>query len=112
MDALGHAADAAIFRDKIVRALQAEGVETTLWQKFILPAMTVFQAKNGYGKGCPWECKHAQPVSYALDQYPIAQEHTDTHFCLVMPLRAPNKPEVAELVAEGVGKVMRNVDQI
>ena len=41
------------FRYKIIEALRAEGVETGVWQRFILPAMAVFQAKNGYGKGCP-----------------------------------------------------------
>jgi dTDP-4-amino-4,6-dideoxygalactose transaminase len=112
MEALGVKGNASDFRDKVVKAMNAEGVPATVWQKFILPAMTVFQAKNGYGQGCPWECQHAQPVSYALDQYPMAQEHTDTHFCIIMPLRAPNGPEVAELVAEGIRKVMKNVDQI
>lgn len=46
MEALGHVHDAAAFRDKILRALQAEGTGVSVWQKFILPAMTVFQAKK------------------------------------------------------------------
>ena len=53
MKALGHEHDASEFRYKIIEALQAEGVETGVWQRFILPEMAVFQAKNGYGKGCP-----------------------------------------------------------
>jgi dTDP-4-amino-4,6-dideoxygalactose transaminase len=112
MKALGHEHDASAFRDKIVNAMKAEGVQTGVWQKFILPAMTVFQAKNGYGQGCPWSCAHARPVSYDLKQFPIAQKHTDQHTGMTMPLRAPNGPEVARITAAGMRKVMENLDQI
>ena len=112
MAALGHEADAAAFRDKIVAALRAEGLETGVWQSFILPAMTVFLAKNGYGGGCPWECPQARPVSYDPDQYPVAQRHADWHTGMTTPLRAPNGPEVARLAAEAIGKVMENVREL
>ena len=112
MEALGHAHDAAAFRDKILRALKAEGAGTSVWQKFILPAMTVFQAKNGYGKGCPWTCAHAQTVDYSPDKYPVAQKHCDWHIGMTAPLRAPNGPQVAELVAQAFRKVMENLDQL
>ena len=110
--ALGHSQDAPYFRDKIVRALRAEGVETVVWQKFILPRMTVFQAKNAYGHGAPWSSPHAQSVDYALDQYPVAQAHCDSYTCLVMTLRYPNGPEIMEMIADGVRKVMAQVDQL
>jgi dTDP-4-amino-4,6-dideoxygalactose transaminase len=112
MAALGHAHDPRDFRDKIVRAMQAEGVGTGVWQNFVLPAMTVFQAKNGYGQGCPWSCPNAAPVNYALDQYPQAQRHTDSHTGMTGPLRSPNSPAVAEAMARGIRKVMENVDQL
>ena len=112
MKALGHEKDAAAFRGKIVAAMKAEGVQTGVWQSFILPAMTVFQAKNGYGKGCPWSCAHATPVNYSLDQYPVAQKHADSHTGMTVPLRAPNGLEVAELTAGGIRKVMENIDQV
>jgi len=112
MEALGHAYDARVFRGRIVEALNAEGVPNGFWQRFILPAMTVFQAKNGYGKGCPWECPHARPVDYSLDQYPVAQKHCDTHTCISMALRSPNGSDVAGLLAQGIRKVMENVDQL
>ncbi len=112
MERLGHARDAAAFRDRIVDALKAEGLETGVWQAFILPAMTVFQAKNGYGKGCPWECPHAEPVDYSLDKYAVAQRHCDSHTGMTTPLRAPNGPEMAELAAKAIGKVMANLDQL
>jgi dTDP-4-amino-4,6-dideoxygalactose transaminase len=112
MQALGHRHDARAFRSKIVDALNAEGVPNGYWQRFILPAMTVFQAKNGYGGGCPWECPCAVPVDYSLDQYPVAQEHCDTHTCISMALRSPNGPDVARRMAQGIRKVIENIDQL
>jgi dTDP-4-amino-4,6-dideoxygalactose transaminase len=112
MKALGHEADAPAYRNMILDAMRAEGVDTGLWQSFILPAMTVFQARNGYGRGCPWECPHASTVSYDPGLFPVAQRHCDSHTGMTTPLRAPNGPEVAELMAEGISKVMENLDQL
>ncbi len=112
MEALGHAHDAAAFRNKLVAAMAAEGVETGVWQNYILPAMTVFQAKNGYGHGCPWHCQWSQPVDYSLHQWPIAQKHTDAHTGMTTPLRYPNGPEAARHTACGIRKVLENVKQL
>lgn len=112
MEALGHGKDAMDFRNKIAAALKAEGAPISIWQRFILPAMTVFQAKNAYGHGHPWSHPQAGPVDYALDQYPQAQKHCERHVCIVTPLRAPNGPDVAEMVGQAVAKVMGNVDQV
>ncbi len=112
MEALGHADDAADFRDKLVKAFKAEGVETGVWQSYILPRMTVFQAKNGYGFGCPWSCPHAAEVDYSPEQYPVAEKHANTHTGMTVPLRAPNRPDVAEKTAAGFRKVMENLDQL
>jgi perosamine synthetase len=112
MEALGHAADARAFRDKLVKALQAEGVETGVWQAFILPEMTVFQAKDAYGHGCPWHCPHAGPVDYTPDRFPMAAKHLTWHTGMTTPLRAPNGPDVARHVAVAFRKVMTNLDQV
>ncbi len=112
MAALAHEADAAAFRDRIVKALQAEGVRTELWQRFILPAMTVFQARNAYGHGCPWVCPHARPVEYDPGEFPVARKHADWHTGMTTPLRAPNGPTAAEATARGIRKVMENIDQL
>jgi len=112
MDALGHVQDAAAFRDRVMKAIQAEGAPVHVWQRFILPAMTVFQAKNGYGKGCPWSCRHAGRVDYSPARFPAAQRHCDWHVGMTVPLRAPNGPRVAELVAKAIRKVIENLDQL
>ncbi len=101
-----------IFRNAVMKAIQAEGARVSVWQSFILPRMTVFQAKNAYGKGCPWSCQYAKPVKYDPDDYPVAQRHTDTHFGMTEPLRAPNNTDVARMVGKAIKKVLKNIDQI
>ena len=112
MKALGHEHDASEFRYKIIETLRAEGVETGVWQRFILPEMAVFQMKNGYGKGCPWHCPHAGEVDYSPENYPMARKHCDTHTGMTSPLRLPNNLETVELVAAAFKKVMENIDQL
>jgi len=53
-DALGITDDKVRFRDAVCAAIAAEGVGCMVWQRFILPKMTVFKAKNAYGNGFPW----------------------------------------------------------
>jgi perosamine synthetase len=97
-------------RDAMMKAMQAEGTQVGIWQQFILPAMTVFQAKNAFGQGSPWSL--AAPVDYDVKNFPVAQKHTDTHFGMTTPLRAPNGPDVAKRVGEGIRKVFENVDEL
>ncbi|MCM8814935.1 MAG: DegT/DnrJ/EryC1/StrS family aminotransferase [Candidatus Omnitrophica bacterium] len=101
-----------IFRNAVMKAIQAEGAKVSVWQSFILPGMTVFQAKNAYGKGCPWLCKHSRQVLYDPDEYPVAQKHTDTHFGMTEPLRAPNQKDVAIMVGKAIKKVLDNIDSL
>ncbi|GAI14525.1 unnamed protein product, partial [marine sediment metagenome] len=42
------------FRDLVMKTLQAEGVDAVLWQTVPILGQTLFQLKEGYGKGCPW----------------------------------------------------------
>ncbi len=112
MEYLGHAGDPAPFRDRIVKALKAEGVETGVWQGFILPEMTVFRAKNGYGSGCPWSCPQAVSVEYDPDSFPVARRHCASHTGMTRPLRSPNDRETVELTAKGIRKVMENIERI
>ncbi|MEI8247334.1 MAG: DegT/DnrJ/EryC1/StrS family aminotransferase, partial [Lentisphaerota bacterium] len=113
MDAIGWKGDPAAMRGAIMKALQAEGVPVGVWQSFILPDMTVFKAKNAYGKGCPWSCNGAgDGVVYDPSQYPAANRHCTTHFGMTTPLRAPNGAEAVEMVAEGFQKVFSSIDQI
>jgi len=112
MDALGWHDKPIRLRDAVVKALNAEGVPALVWQRFILPEMTVFQAQNAYGHGCPWSCPYTEELSYDPGDFPAAQEHLETHFGLVSSLRAPNGPEVTKAVAGGVRKVFDNIGEL
>ncbi len=111
MAAMGHEKDAAAFRDKLVRALNAEGVETGVWQGWPVPEMTAIAAKNAYGRGCPWACTDSK-VSYDLEQFPMAVKHCNWHTGMTTPLRPPNGLAVAEGVAAAFRKVLSNLDQV
>jgi dTDP-4-amino-4,6-dideoxygalactose transaminase len=107
---LGWTDHPAKLRDSMMKAMQAEGTQVHVWQQFILPAMTVFQAKNAFGKNSPW-CL-GEPVDYSPSNYPVAQKHTDSHFGMTTPLRAPNRAEQAKAVADGIRKVFENVSRL
>jgi len=112
-DAIGWTGDRVKMRDAVVKAVNAEGVPASVWQRFILPAMTVFQARNAYGGGFPWSIKGAnEGVDYDPAHFPVAQRHCDSYFALVMALRAPNGPDVAAKVAGAIRKVFENIDRI
>ena len=111
MEAIGHAHDAAAFRDKLVKAITAEGAKTSVWQGWPVPEMTAIAGKNAYGGGCPWACTDS-PVRYDLEQFPVARRHCDWHTGITFPLRPPNTPAEADKVADAWIKVMDNLDQV
>ena len=101
------------FRDAVCKAINAEGVPCTVWQHYILPAMTVFQAKNAFGGGYPWSIPGADDgVDYNPEQFPAALKYCYSHIALVTTLRAPNGTDVARRCAEGINKVMANIESI
>ena len=113
MAKLGWRGEPRVMRDTLLKAIQAEGAEVGIWQGFILPRMTVFQAKNAYGDGFPWSYKDAgEGVDYSAERFPMAQKHSDTHFGMTMPLRAPNGPELGRKVGWAIRKVLDNRDKL
>ena len=106
---------APALRDAVVAAILAEGLppgSAGNWQRFVLPAMTVFQAKNAYGHGHPWSSPHARAVDYRPERFPVAQRQVDRSFCVSKPLRAPNDEAVAEATARAVRKVMNHFEDL
>ncbi|OQA77597.1 MAG: L-glutamine:2-deoxy-scyllo-inosose aminotransferase [Lentisphaerae bacterium ADurb.Bin242] len=101
------------FRDAVAAAVAAEGIRAAVWQRFILPEMTVFQAKNAYGHGYPWSIPGAdEGVDYTPSRFPCALEYSHKHISVVQTLRAPNGLDIAEKAAEGIQKVFTNLDKI
>ena len=111
MAALGHEEDAATFRDKLVKALKAEGVGTGVWQGWPVPEMTAIAARNAYGRGCPWSCNGSE-ADYDLDRFPVAVRHCAWHTGMTVPLRPPNGPEHARDVAAAFHKVLGNIGEV
>jgi len=109
---VGYSGSPVTFRDMVMKALQAEGVPVGIYQHFILPAMTVFLAKNAYGKNCPWSCPGARNITYDPGAFNQAQKHCDTHFGMTEPLRAPNDARVARLIGTAFRKVFDNINKI
>jgi dTDP-4-amino-4,6-dideoxygalactose transaminase len=105
--------DLAPYRDAVIQALTAEGVPVAS-ARWMLPAHTVFQAKNGYGHGCPWACPHArQGIDYALKQYPVSLKVIDS--CIQIAInghRPPNGRKELDAIVRGVRKVFEHLDQV
>jgi len=112
-DAVGPVDSKRAFRDAVCAAIVAEGVPCCVWQQFILPEMTVFQAKNAYGGGFPWSIGGAdEGVDYSPDRFPVARAHCESYIALVQALRAPNGLDVVEKIGQAIRKVFENMDRI
>ena len=107
------AAEKARFRNAVWQALVAEGLPCQVWQYYILPAMTVFQAKNAFGGGYPWSIPGAdEGVDYTPEQFPEALKYCDSHIAIVTALRAPNTADTARHLADALNKVMAHIHEI
>jgi len=101
----------AAFRDRVMAALRAEGVDVGQWQTIAVPGQEIFQAKVGYGHGCPWSCRHAGEVTYDVAEYPVTNEFIRSRF-YVHGIGTPNGPELMRHYAEAVAKVMRHAPEL
>lgn len=100
-------------RRAVAAAIKAEGVPLEL-PRWLLPAHTVFQARDGYGGGCPWTCGKARPgIQYSLDQYPVATKVADSVIQVAVAAHhAPNGARQVDAIVRGVRKVFENLDQL
>ncbi|MBA7714038.1 L-glutamine:scyllo-inosose aminotransferase [subsurface metagenome] len=107
--------DGVKFRDAVMEALQAEGVDTVLWQTVPIPGQPLFQLKQGYGKGCPWNCRHYQgEADYNVYDYPETVKLlnnslvicSEPHPIYVQPL------ELIKYYLEAFRKVFDNIEQV
>lgn len=112
---LGVNASGIKFRDAVMEALQAEGVDTVLWQTVPIPAQPLFQLKQGYGKGCPWNCKYYQGnVNYDVCNYPETVKLlenslvicSEPHPIFAQPL------ELMKYYVEAFHRVFDNIDEV
>ena len=102
------------FRDTVVNALKAEGVEVVLWQTIPLPEQPFFQSREGYGQGCPWTCPHGGDVKYGIGDYPETGKLLDSSMVIGSQSRPifPQPIELMEYYLEAIEKVFGNVESI
>lgn len=104
------------FRNLLLSALRAEGVDVVLWETEPLPAAPIFQAMQGYGRGCPWTCtaNGANLPVYRAQDYPETVKLLDNSIVVCSELH-PIYCQPLELIqsyAEAFHKVFNNLDQL
>jgi hypothetical protein len=111
--ALGLSIDPRTFRDRVQKALSAEGVPVGGWKGSPIPSHNLFQLKTGYGKGCPWSCPHSgKETAYRAEDYPETLKMLDDSFCMTSALYPPNGLELMKHYANTFEKVFADVDQL
>jgi len=100
------------FRMSVEKALNAEGVPIGQWQRMPVPAQTLFRLKEGYGKGCPWNCKFARKgIEYRAEDYPETLKMLD-EVTFVRGFMPPNGLELIDYYIEAFEKVFSNLDPV
>ncbi len=113
-DELGLDMEPDKFRDLVMKALQAEGVDAVLWQTVPIPGQTLFQLKGGYGKGCPWSCQYAEKISYDPNDYPETLKLlADSLVICSEPYPIYPQPlELMKYYIEAFHRVFDNIDEV
>jgi dTDP-4-amino-4,6-dideoxygalactose transaminase len=115
-DALGLTVPAVEFRDRLLAALEAEGVEMTLWHVTPMTSFPIFRKLHeGYGQGCPWSCPfYGKEIHYNPEDYAEAIRlletslviNTEPHPIFVQDL------ELMEYYVAACRKVFDNLDEL
>jgi dTDP-4-amino-4,6-dideoxygalactose transaminase len=104
-----------VFRDALIRALRAEGLEVVLWQTVALPAQSVFQRRDfAGGFPRPREGGSNLAVNYDPAHYPATRMLLDGSVVLFSqscPLIA-QEDELVERYAEAFSRVWHHRDAL
>ncbi len=105
------------FRETLAKVMQAEGVPLRAWQTRPVPAQTLFQFRDGYGKGCPWSCPWTREgIVYDPQEYPVATDVCRRRLVLghsTDSFGPPNGLDLMEKYAEAFYKVVaENRDEL
>jgi dTDP-4-amino-4,6-dideoxygalactose transaminase len=99
------------FRDRIVVALQAEGVKAAIWCARPIYMQPVFQTREGWGKGFPWKSPYVgRDVTYPQGLCPVAEQISNETFNL--SLHPPNGLDLMEQYAQAFEKVIEHADEL
>lgn len=103
----------AKFRVAVQAALLAEGVNAGLWQTRPVPRQQIFLDQVGYGKGCPWTCRHYKgKVKYSEEEYHGAQAICDHTVWISWGFAPDNGAEQIDGIAASYSKVFDNLDAV
>lgn len=116
LEALGLKILATEFRNRLMAALEAEGVEITVWHVTPLTSFPIFQKLDeGYGKGCPWSCPYyGKEIRYDPEEYPEAIRLLETSLVLnteSYPIYIQDL-ELMEYYVQAFRKVFENLDEL
>jgi perosamine synthetase len=110
-DALGYDGSVADLRDRVMRAVQAEGVEAMIWQPQPIPAQPVFRRTLR-----PWQSHTAGEPMREWDpaEYPVASRLVDVSLALGTEARPlyVQEPDLMDRYADAVQKVLGNVEAL
>ena len=99
------------FRDRIVVALQAEGVKAAIWGSQPIYMQPAFQTREGFGKGFPWKSPYAtRDIKYEPGLCPVAERISNETFNL--SLHPPNGLDLMEEYAIAFEKVIKNAKEL
>jgi perosamine synthetase len=115
-DALELTIPSAEFRNRLLAALEAEGVAVTLWHVTPMTTFPIFQKLDeGYGKGCPWSCPfYDREIKYNPEDYPEAIRLLETSLVIndePHPIYIQDI-KLMEYYVEALHKVFDNLDEL
>ena len=99
-----------LLRNAVMAALKAEGADVMTWQSVPVPAQPLFQNKQAYGNGSPWNTSDSE-VSYDMEQYPNTFQVLERSFIL-RRMVPPNPPELLDCYAAAFQKVFTHLDRV
>ena len=115
LDALNLAVEPVTFRDRLGKALLAEGVDTSLWHETPVTSFPIFQTKEGLAPDFPWTLSPAgERLEYRPEDYPVAKRLLQTSLC-VGSARHPlfvQPRSVMQGYVEAFRKVLSNPGQL
>lgn len=98
-------------RERFAEALQAEGVKVRGERYPLLHLQPIFQERNLYGKGCPFDCSHTKrKVVYKQGDLPVTERSQQN--LLALPTFPQAQKGLLDQYITAFEKVTENVDQL
>ena len=106
--------ETGVHRDKIYKALQAEGVEGLQINFTHIPRLPLFENKIAYGsKGFPWSLnKYSKKIKYGKGICPVADELLDNRYIGLLLCSYDYKKKHARNIIDAFRKVWSNLSSL